>query len=288
MGNQDLDELFVCLGVFQGEVAHEVCPSNCVATFTERLCHHLFSTGCAFGKLEGFFVESVHLVIHLTFVSGMEGIVSNLLCRDAELCLVCHFGVFLRVVHRCLEGFECFVVPAAIAVELSCIDVVVAALCQVSDSVLDVNFISSFALRDLCILDFALQSICHVLQVGVEECCVEGFLVDGMLKHHVMREECHLHISLVCFAQLVFRDTATLECFADDGLTLFAFSHDFLFGSSLLVYLSCDGFVNLLSLCYLSFCFFLKGLEGCLIYLSHDGTDTEEQCHRKHNLFHVL
>ena len=161
-------------------------------------------------------------------------------------------------------------------------------MCQVGDSVLDVNFISSFALRDLGVLDFAMKGICHRLQVCVEEGGVEGLLVYRVMQHEVMRLESCFRINLVCFAELAFCNTSTLDGLANETLSFLALSHDFIFRSGLLVNLGSDSFVYLLSFCYQSLSFFLSGFEGCLIHLSHDGTDTEEQCHRKHNLFHVL
>ena len=218
----------------------------------------------------------------------MESVVGNLLVGDTKLSLVGHFGILLSIVHGNIERLESLVVLTHIAIELSCIDVVIAALSQKVFTILYLIFVTSLAFRNLGILDFALQSVCHVLQIRVEESRIEGFLVNCMMQHKVMGLESRFRINLVCFAELACIDATTLEGLADESLSLLALSHDFLFRSRLLVYLGSNGFVYLLSLCHLCLSFLLKSFEGSLINLSHDGADTQEQRHRNQNLFHVL
>ena len=111
-----------------------------------------------------------------------------------------------------------------------------------------VVFVASLALCHLRVLEFSMQGIGHFSKVGVEESRVEGFLVDSVVQHDIMRIERQVGINLVSLAELVFGNAAALECFADVGLSLLAFAQDFFVRSALVVYLGCDGLVNLQSL----------------------------------------
>ena len=142
-----------------------VSPSRRVATFQERCNLDLLRANGTFFELDGLVEEFVHLVVKLAFVSRVEGIVGNLIVGNAEFCLSFHFGINLGEVHCYVVSLDSLVELAYGTVELTSIDVVVAALCQVEQLAFDVGFVARFAFCDLGVLELALQGIGHFLQV---------------------------------------------------------------------------------------------------------------------------